>query len=185
MKSREGRRPIRAPLSRRGFCGMTAIALLGTVGCGSSISRAISGKIDDPFQPLGDDGGTGTTDGPPSWDSDGGTCASDSINAGPGSAIASGSALRLTDEDTYDVWLCRDARGLYALNNECTHASCPLKLVSGPRFYCRCHGAEFDFNGEHPTAPASQPLDHFAVCVDATGNAVVDINTVVDPQTRR
>ena len=165
-------------IPRRQFCvvGVKSV-LLACVGCRGPRRAVDTGGVDDPYVP------------PPRLDlraSDPGpldlgpiACSPDAVNGGPLATLQVGAARRLTDDSTYDVWLCRDARGVYALNNECTHASCPLLLVSGNTFYCRCHGAQFDFNGEHPTAPAIQPLDHYGVCDDGAGNALVDLTVLV------
>ncbi len=166
---------------RRRVClaGASGIALLGA-SCGARVPLT-TGAIDDPYvPPLPFDAGApdGAVPLGPAL------CGADAVAGGKLATLAVGSARRLTDDSTYDVWLCRDDRGVYALNNECTHASCPLQLVGGPRFYCRCHGAEFDFNGEHPTAPAIQPLEHYAVCDDGAGNARVDLALVVAPASR-
>ncbi len=105
------------------------------------------------------------------------------MNAGPASAIAVGQAKHLTDNVNYDLYVLRDSGGLYALSASCTHAGCTVRKQT-TEFYCPCHGATFDLNGQNPTGPAFSPLDHYALCVDSAGNVYVDYNTTVSPTTR-
>jgi nitrite reductase/ring-hydroxylating ferredoxin subunit len=106
------------------------------------------------------------------------------VNGGAASAIAAGTAKRIRASGA-DVWLCRDANGLYALDNHCTHAGRPFNFESASQgFFCPYHGATFDFNGDSPTDPAFSPLDHFAVCVDGSGTVFIDPNTLVTDTTR-
>ena len=114
----------------------------------------------------------------------GATCPTSGVlDAGAASAIAVGSAKHFTDNQNYDLYVCRDSGGLYALSASCTHSGCTVSKQSS-RFYCPCHGATFDLNGQHPTSPAFSPLDHYAVCVDGSGTIYVDYNSVVSPSTR-
>ena len=105
------------------------------------------------------------------------------VECGVAADITDGSAKRYTDNYNYDFFVCRDAAGLYALSSLCTHDYRPVKKQT-TRFYCPYHGATFDLNGQKPTKPAYKALEHYAVCVDASGNVQVDYNTVVDPSTR-
>ena len=105
------------------------------------------------------------------------------FNAGAASAIAVGAAKYLTDNVNFELFLCRDGGGLYALSAACTHEGVKITKQTS-RFYCPAHGATFDLNGEHPTSPALSPLDHYALCVDANGDILIDYNTVVSASTR-
>ena len=74
------------------------------------------------------------------------------------------------------VMIGRDSGGLYAMTITCTHQGCdvePSGSGSSVRVRCPCHGSEFDRNGAVTHGPASAPLAHFAVEIDASGNVTV------------
>jgi Rieske Fe-S protein len=110
-----------------------------------------------------------------------GSCAG-TVDGGSASALGVGKAKRL-ESSSYDLWLCRESNGLYAMDNYCTHAGCAVSQQNGG-FYCPCHGATFDFNGGNLTGPPTQPLNHVAVCVDDRGEALIDPTQSVDPSDR-
>jgi Rieske Fe-S protein len=83
----------------------------------------------------------------------------------------------------YQVFVCRDAKGLYALTAVCTHAGCTVNFAN-PSFSCPCHGSQFNFNGVVTQGPAGAPLEHYAICLDDGGDVVVDANNVVSATTR-
>ena len=98
------------------------------------------------------------------------------VNGGPAKAIAVDSAKYLSGVG-YKMYLCRDADGLYCVTAVCTHMACITAFQSGDNtFYCNCHGSLFDYNGAvlPGIGPAVVPLQHFACCLDAGGNVVVD-----------
>ncbi len=68
--------------------------------------------------------------------------------------------------------LGRDKDGLYAMTNTCTHQGCDVS-PSGTAISCPCHGSRFTANGAVLAGPASSPLVHFAVSLDADGNLTV------------
>ncbi len=81
----------------------------------------------------------------------------------------------------------RDAKGLYAMSVLCTHQACDMSTqgsVSPSGLACDCHGSRFDVNGAVLRGPASAPLEHFAVSIDAAGTLTVHGGTVVDATTR-
>jgi nitrite reductase/ring-hydroxylating ferredoxin subunit len=192
--------------------GAAGLVALGLPGCDGGMERVSTGMIDDtnpggggggvgPTPDMGDDlahhgsgshdlggGGGGGDDlasggGSHDLSGGGGTCAPMPLDAGPESAIAMGTAKHLTDNFNYDLFVCRDAGGLYALDASCTHSGCTVQKQA-TRFYCPCHGAHFDLNGQNPAAPAYSPLKHYALCVDGSGNIKVDYNTNVPASTR-
>jgi cytochrome b6-f complex iron-sulfur subunit len=81
------------------------------------------------------------------------------------------------------VVLARDAQGLYAMTVTCTHQGCDVE-PQGSNLYCPCHGSLFDGSGKVLNGPASSPLVHFAVTVDAAGNITVDGATQVAADAR-
>jgi Rieske Fe-S protein len=83
---------------------------------------------------------------------------------------------------TEPVVLGRDEGGLYAMTITCTHQGCDVEPVgtgSSATLDCPCHGSRFDRNGAVLHGPASSPLVHFAVSVDATGNITIHGGTRV------
>ena len=97
-----------------------------------------------------------------------------SVSAGNVSALPAGSLEAVSGEP---LIIGRDAQGLYAMTSTCTHAGCDMTLygdVTPQGVYCGCHGSRFDANGNVMRGPASAPLSHFAVAVDASGNITVD-----------
>ncbi len=76
-----------------------------------------------------------------------------------------------------------DAGGLYAMTMACTHAGCACDM-KGTELSCPCHGSRFDHAGNVLQGPATKPLPHFKVSVDASGNIAVDRFTVVSQSTR-
>jgi nitrite reductase/ring-hydroxylating ferredoxin subunit len=194
--------------TRRDFCAGAGAGLLvlGLAGCEGGPARISTGAIDDapggggggggdsPDMARGNIGGGGGGGGGGSPDlaqAGGGgstdlaqaatTCAG-TLNAGAASAIAVGTAKHFSSAQ-YDLYVCRDAGGLFTVDSACTHSGCVVKLQSG-HWYCPCHGARFNFDGTGATSPAFSPLPNYAVCVDAGGNVTVDYANTVSPSTR-
>jgi Rieske Fe-S protein len=73
----------------------------------------------------------------------------------------------------FNINICRDARGFYAVDGNCTHAHCVL-LFNDPAnpngFTCPCHMSTFDYNGQNPTGPAATTgtLKHYKVTLSGT-----------------
>jgi Rieske Fe-S protein len=88
---------------------------------------------------------------------------------------------------TEPVCIGRDAGGVYAMTLTCTHAGCDIGqhgTVSPRGLFCGCHGSQFDANGNVVQGPATQPLDHFAVTVDASGNLTIHGGQIADASQR-
>jgi cytochrome b6-f complex iron-sulfur subunit len=95
----------------------------------------------------------------------------DTASAGNVSGLAVG---QIRPVDGVSAAIARDAKGLYAMTLTCTHQGCDMSGgVSSSRISCRCHGSQFSANGEVLQGPANQPLQHFAVTVDAQGEITV------------
>ena len=101
------------------------------------------------------------------------------VAAGNVSAVPVGTLETVGSEP---VCIARDSGGVYAMTLTCPHAGCDIGQtgsVSPQGLVCGCHGSEFDANGNVVRGPASQPLDHFAVTVDASGNLSINGTEVV------
>ena len=59
--------------------------------------------------------------------------------------------------------LGRDANGLYAMSNICTHEGCAMEVSNSggaDKLICNCHGSTFDANGGVTRGPARAALAH-------------------------
>lgn len=151
------RTPGLVTLTRREVCGGLAacIGAIVVTGCG------------------GDSGGMPATDAaPPSPDSSsGGTCATTGVtDVGTPSTFTLNKPVYFASKNLFVV---RDAGGLYALTARCTHQGVTV-VAKTSNFYCPGHGATFSFNGDVTLGPASTPLQHFAMCTLPNGNLGVD-----------
>ena len=81
------------------------------------------------------------------------------------------------------TFVCRDARGLFALTAICTHAGCSVDFAN-TAFSCHCHGSAYDFNGNVTRGPAPKSLVHYAMCVTPGGTVGYDVTTTVDAAAR-
>ncbi len=107
-----------------------------------------------------------------------------SISAGSASAFAVGT---LEAVPGWPVIIGRDGGGFYAMTSTCTHAGCDMAAdgsVGAEGVFCGCHGSRFDANGAVLRGPASAPLAHFKVSIDASGSVTIDGNTKVSASTR-
>jgi menaquinol-cytochrome c reductase iron-sulfur subunit len=60
-----------------------------------------------------------------------------------------------------------DGRDFIALSNICTHLGCRVRWIgSQSEFFCPCHNAAFDKQGEVISGPPPRPLDRFEVKVE-------------------
>jgi len=139
---------------RRTFCAAAGLALAGAAldACGGASC---------PVEPA--------------------TCGATAFATGiHGSDVAMNSAASIQMPQAH-VFVCRDAGGVYALDAGCTHLGCDVNFVDAKSgFLCPCHGATYDFNGEHPAGLARGPLVHYALCATPSGILIVDVNQQVD-----
>ncbi|HSO35703.1 MAG TPA: Rieske (2Fe-2S) protein [Labilithrix sp.] len=106
------------------------------------------------------------------------------VSAGTVSALQVGSIVAIRG---ISACIARDARGLYAMTLTCTHAGCDMSsrgTISKSGIVCNCHGSEFDDNGAVVAGPASAPLQHFEVTVDAGGAITVHGGSPVEAAVR-
>lgn len=80
-----------------------------------------------------------------------------------------GSETRLEKEN---VFVFRDAEGLYAVSAVCTHLGCIVGR-SPEGFACPCHGSRFDPTGKVVGGPAPRALPWLEVSRAADGQLVV------------
>jgi nitrite reductase/ring-hydroxylating ferredoxin subunit len=88
---------------------------------------------------------------------------------------------------TGPVAVGRDQGGVYAMTLICTHQGCDMAvrgLVSSQGIVCSCHGSQFDVNGNAIQGPASSPLQHYEVTIDAKGEMTVNGDAPVSADTR-
>ncbi|HEX2870981.1 MAG TPA: Rieske (2Fe-2S) protein [Polyangiaceae bacterium] len=131
-------------------------------------------------------GGTFTNGGTPG--SSGGGSALGGASTGtpnPGELVAHVSAVQLGSLSIVAglFFMGRDERGIYAMSMQCTHKGCAVGFA-GTVLECPCHKARFDRNGSVLQGPATAPLPHFKVYIDAAGNISVDRFDVVSADTR-
>lgn len=195
--------PIRS--DRRRFCA--GLAVIGASACSPMPSNQIRvGGIDGGTAegPGGDDGGSGNEDlasddlahagnedlahsgnpdmahaSNPDMAMAGPSC-SGTVSGGAASAITASSPKYISSKG---IFVCRDSGGIYAMSAKCTHSGCTLTHET-TQFYCNCHGATFDLNGQNPTSPAYSPLKHYATCIDSSGNVQVNTGMTVSASTR-
>lgn len=60
-----------------------------------------------------------------------------------------------------------DGRNYVAMSNICTHLGCRVRWIADEReFFCPCHNAIFDEDGNVVTGPPPSPLDRYEVKVE-------------------
>lgn len=63
--------------------------------------------------------------------------------------------------------LTEDGRNYIAMSNICTHLGCRVRWIGDEKnFFCPCHNAVFDKDGEVVTGPPPRALDRFEVKVE-------------------
>lgn len=97
------------------------------------------------------------------------------VDAGPAAAVEPDRPLRI--DITYqsaDGWLLKrvrdaayvvshDGKSFTVLSNICTHLACRVRWEEARgTFYCPCHDAAFDMDGEVTSGPPPRPLDRIA-----------------------
>lgn len=83
--------------------------------------------------------------------------------------FAMGSETRF---ETENLFVFRDAEGVYAISATCTHLGCTVARAVGG-FECPCHGSKFTESGEVTAGPAPRPLPWLEIGRAADGQLVV------------
>lgn len=77
-------------------------------------------------------------------------------------------------------FLVRNNGRIFAVTSTCTHNACPL-APKGSEYVCPCHGSRFTPAGKVLVGPATTPLAHFGISLNASGHIIVD-RTKVFPE---
>ena len=74
----------------------------------------------------------------------------------------------IINEEEISVYiLTEDGRNYVALSNICTHLGCRVRWISDQgQFFCPCHNAIFNKQGDVVTGPPPRPLDQYVVKVE-------------------
>ena len=99
------------------------------------------------------------------------------ITVGKLEDFKAGSVTEFEDENFY--LLAFEGGGFMALYRRCTHLGCTVNwMPTKGKFYCPCHAASFDGNGESEATVAPRALDTFQVFMDE-GLVKVDTSQVI------
>lgn len=81
-----------------------------------------------------------------------------------------------------------EENGYLALYRKCPHLGCPVpwdaneqswdSLKDTGKFWCRCHGSQFDRYGVKHAGPAPRPMDTMKGEIDPQGNIIVDTGSI-------
>jgi menaquinol-cytochrome c reductase iron-sulfur subunit len=73
----------------------------------------------------------------------------------------------INEEEITVYILTENGRDYVALSNICTHLGCRVRWIADDdEFFCPCHNAVFDKNGEVVTGPPPRPLDRYEVKIE-------------------
>jgi menaquinol-cytochrome c reductase iron-sulfur subunit len=73
----------------------------------------------------------------------------------------------INEEEISAYILTEDGRNFVAMSNICTHLGCRVRWISDQgQFFCPCHNAVFNKQGEVVTGPPPRPLDQYEVKVE-------------------
>jgi Rieske Fe-S protein len=74
----------------------------------------------------------------------------------------------ITNEEEISLYVySEDGREYIALSNVCTHLGCRIRWIDEQdEFFCPCHNAIFDKQGNVVAGPPPRPLDRFQVKVE-------------------
>ncbi len=71
----------------------------------------------------------------------------------------------IVNEDELTIYvLTEDGRDFIAMSNICTHLGCRVRWIADQEiFFCPCHNATYDKDGEVLSGPPPRPLDRYEV----------------------
>ena len=73
----------------------------------------------------------------------------------------------INQEELSAYVLTEDGRNFIALSNICSHLGCRVRWIAAQEgFFCPCHNAVFDKEGQVVSGPPPRPLDRFEVKVE-------------------
>jgi menaquinol-cytochrome c reductase iron-sulfur subunit len=74
----------------------------------------------------------------------------------------------ITNEEELTIYiLTDDGRDYFAMSNVCTHLGCRVRWIADQeQFFCPCHNASFDKNGDVSSGPPPKPLDRYEVKIE-------------------
>lgn len=143
--------------TRRDFMGVTTWGIAGVIGLGLGIPALI--YVVSPARKSDED--------------------QDWIQLGPVSKVElnTPTLFRTTiteqtgwivNEEEISVFvLTENGRDFIAMSNVCTHLGCRVRWIAEQeQFFCPCHNAAFDKNGDVANGPPPRPLDRYEVKVE-------------------
>jgi Rieske Fe-S protein len=74
----------------------------------------------------------------------------------------------IVNEEELSIYvLTENGRDFIAMSNVCTHLGCRVRwIIEQGQFYCPCHNAVFDKEGQVVAGPPPRPLDRYKVKVE-------------------
>jgi menaquinol-cytochrome c reductase iron-sulfur subunit len=70
----------------------------------------------------------------------------------------------INEEEISAYIFTENGRDFVAMSNICTHLGCRVRWIADlGHFFCPCHNAAYDKNGEVTSGPPPRPLDKFQV----------------------
>ena len=74
----------------------------------------------------------------------------------------------IVDEEEISVYvITQNGRDYIAMSNICTHLGCRVRWISDQsQFFCPCHNAIFDEEGQVVSGPPPRPLDRYETKVE-------------------
>jgi nitrite reductase/ring-hydroxylating ferredoxin subunit len=178
-------RPLSVDLSGEGGAGGGAESGAGgsSTARGSGGAPAISGSGSSGGAPGSGGAAAGGATGTGTGGATGTGCTGAAIAVGNAAALAVGNLQIVGGQ----VVVGRDAVGLYAMSNVCTHQGCAVNVVGAAgqeTLSCPCHGSAFDGNGAVTRGPARAPLAHYQITTSADGSLSVCIGSIVPSSAR-